>query len=460
MGATSSQREATDSATWTLASYISKAGAAALPPGVREKAKHHILDTLAACVSGAQLAAGARAIAYVQAVGGPARATVIGTKLGAGPVDAAFANGMMAHADETDDSHASSLTHPGCAVVPAALAAAEYFGSDGTAFIRAVSAGYDVGCRVASALGAAKLHEQHHSSHAIGGVFGAATAAGVLAGLDARRCAHLLSYAAQQAAGLTSWRRDRDHIEKAFVFAGMPSRNGVAAAVMVANGFTGVEDTLDGLPGFFAAYPNACEPWRAVAQLGERHEVMHATIKRWCVGSPIQAALDSTLALCAGAAWRPDDVDRVEVELGSDGARVVDGRAMPDVSLQHQVALMLADRALSFASSHDNKRLGDPVVASLRAKVQLIARDDMINTDPPRQAKVTIRLRDGTRLFHHTRAVRGTPADPMTGNEVAEKALGLLRPVIGEKAQQLVEAVFALEDVTRMDDLKNLLQPD
>ena len=174
-----SPRAPAEKITSTLASYIAEANVRALPPAVIEKTKHHILDTLAACVSGAQLAAGVRAIAYVEAAGGPARATVIGAKLRASPIDAAFANGMMAHADETDDSHAPSLTHPGCAVVPAALAAAEHFGRDGTAFIRAVSAGYDVGCRVAAALGAGKLHEQYHSSHAIGGLFGAAAAAGV-----------------------------------------------------------------------------------------------------------------------------------------------------------------------------------------------------------------------------------------------------------------------------------------
>ncbi|MBV8743818.1 MAG: MmgE/PrpD family protein, partial [Xanthobacteraceae bacterium] len=164
MQTTPSRGDAAASITSTLANYIAKASATALPPAVVEKAKHHILDTLASCVSGARLAAGVRAIAYIHAAGGPARATLIGAKLRTSPIDAAFANGMMAHADETDDSHAPSLTHPGCAVVPAALAAAEHFGRDGTVFIRAVSAGYDVGCRVASALGAGKLHEQYHSS--------------------------------------------------------------------------------------------------------------------------------------------------------------------------------------------------------------------------------------------------------------------------------------------------------
>jgi len=363
----------------------------------------------------------------------------------------------MAHADETDDSHAPSLTHPGCAVVPAALAAAERFGGDGTAFIRAVAAGYDVGCRVALALGGDKLHHRHHSSHAIGGVFGGAAAAGVLARFDQTRCAYLISYTAQQAAGLTSWRRDRDHVEKAFVFSGMPARNALTAAVMVAQDFTGVTDTLDGEPGFFAAYPNAAEPARAIAQLGERFCVMDTTIKRWCVGSPIQAALDSTLALCADAKWRAADIARIEVELPSDGARVVDDRAMPDVSLQHQVALMLADRTVTFASSHDHARLTDPVVAALRAKVKLIARDDLVNTDPPRQAKVTIWLTDGTRLFHHTRAVRGTPADPMTADEVAAKALDLMLPVLGEKAKRVVDVVFSLDRVGDIGEMAELL---
>ena len=446
--------------TATLADYIATAGARPLPDEVIAKTKHHILDTLAACVSGSQLAAGARAIAYVRAAGGKAEASVIGTNLRATAIDAAFANGMMAHADETDDSHAPSLTHPGCAVVPAALAAAERFGGNGTAFIRAVAAGYDVGCRVALALGGDKLHQHHHSSHAIGGVFGAAAAAGVLARFNATRCAYLLSYAAQQAAGLTSWRRDRDHIEKAFVFSGMPARNALAAATMVVQDFTGVTDTLDGEPGFFAAYPNAAVPARAVAQLGKRFYVMDTTIKRWCVGSPIQAALDLTQALCATAAWGPADIERVEVELPSDGARVVDDRAMPDVSLQHQVALMLADRTVTFASSHDHARLADPVIITLHGKVKLIARDELVNTDPPRQAKVTILLTNGTRLFHHTRAVRGTPADPMTTDEVAAKALDLMLPVLGDKAKRLVQVVFRLDEISGIGEVADLLQMD
>ena len=108
---------------------------------------------------------------------------------------------MLAHADETDDSHGPSQSHPGCAVVPAALAAGEQFGIDGARFMRAVALGYDIGTRVTMTLGGVKFRtESHRSTHSIAGTFGAAAAAGCVARLNAQQMRWLLDYAA--AAGL------------------------------------------------------------------------------------------------------------------------------------------------------------------------------------------------------------------------------------------------------------------
>jgi 2-methylcitrate dehydratase PrpD len=161
---------------------------------------------------------------------------------------------MLGHADETDDSHAPSLCHPGCAIVPAALAMAEREGRNGTAFLRAVALGYDVGTRLNMALHAYDFRDAGHSSHSFGPTFGAAAAAGALANLNADETRWLLSYAAQQCSGISCWMRDEEHIEKAFDFGGMPARNGVAAATMVATGFTGVDDAFTGERNFFIAY--------------------------------------------------------------------------------------------------------------------------------------------------------------------------------------------------------------
>src|SRR5258708_5885526 len=120
----------------TLGDYMSQAASRALPADAVEKTKHHILDTLAAMISGTVLPPGRVAMQYARVHPGEKSATVAGTNLLCSPVDAALANGVLAHSDETDDSHAPSHSHPGCAVVPAALAAGEQFGVTGSRLLR------------------------------------------------------------------------------------------------------------------------------------------------------------------------------------------------------------------------------------------------------------------------------------------------------------------------------------
>ena len=106
-----------------LSAYMSAAADRALPDETVEKAKQHTLDTLAAMVSGSDLAAGQAALKFAREYGGKEVSTVVASNIVCGPIEAALTNGMLAHSDETDDSHAPSQSHPGCAVVPAALAA-------------------------------------------------------------------------------------------------------------------------------------------------------------------------------------------------------------------------------------------------------------------------------------------------------------------------------------------------
>ena len=111
-----------------VSAYIAGAARRALPGDVVEKGKHHLLDTLASMISGSRLLPGKRAIAYIAGLAGARQACVAGTRLVTTAANAAFANGMFAHADETDDTHYAANMHPGCGIVPAALAMAA--GSD------------------------------------------------------------------------------------------------------------------------------------------------------------------------------------------------------------------------------------------------------------------------------------------------------------------------------------------
>ena len=257
------------------------------------RAKQHILDTFAAIISGSQLKPGQVIRRYVKSESGPAVAQVIGSSLLTSATLAALANGTSAHADETDDSHAASGTHPGCAVVPAALAMAEQMGSDGDAFLQAVVAGYDVGCRVGRALNPLSLSSTGHSSRSLGNTFGACAAAAVLARLDPQQVGWALAYGAQQAAGIGSYIRAKEHIEKAFVLGGMPARNGVTAVQLAQAGASGAADPFHGERSFLRAYSPDPRPEELVRGLGENFEMAQTSIKRYCVGSPIQAPLEA-----------------------------------------------------------------------------------------------------------------------------------------------------------------------
>jgi 2-methylcitrate dehydratase PrpD len=440
-----------------LSAYIAQSPRKALPAAVAEKTKHHVLDTLAAMVSGSRLLPGRKAISYVKSLGGAREACVVGSRIVTNAVNAALANGMCAHADETDDSHAASLTHPGCGVVPGALAMAERERRGGGALLRAVALGYDVGCRLTLSLDPYRFREAGHSTHSFGPTFGAAAAAAALAGLKAPQVRHVLSYAAQQASGISCWMRDPEHVEKAFDFGGMPARNGVSAAAMAAHGLSGVEDVFSGERSFFVAYPG--DPQALVRGLGETFEILNASIKRWSVGSPIQAPLDSLVELMNENRFAAGDVKSITVRVAHQGANTVDNRDMPDICMQHMCAVMLLDGTVSFKSSHDEKRMRDRRVVAIREKVQLLGDDAMSAAMPSRQGIVELELADGRRLRHHTRAVRGTPDNPMTRAEVDEKSYDLLAPVIGRgRARKLCDAVWALDEIDDVRSLRPLLR--
>jgi 2-methylcitrate dehydratase PrpD len=443
-----------------LSAYMSAAGARPLPDNVAEQAKFHLLDTLASMISGSELLPGQSALRYIHAHGGKGEATIAGTMMTASPAEAALANGMMAHADETDDSHNVSRSHPGCSTVPAALAAGETFGIDGARFLRAVTLGYDVGTRVVTAMGGAAFsYESSLATHSIAGNFCAAAAATCAVGLDERQMRWALDYAAQQSSGIVAWRRDTDHVEKAFVFAGMTARNGVTSALLVKSGWNGVDDVFSGPDNFFQAYAPKAQPEKLLEKLGERYEIAQTDIKKWTVGSPIQAPLDAVAAILSKRPFEANQVQRVLVRLAPSVGTVVDNRDMPDICLQHLVALMLLDKTVSFHAAHDKPRMQDAAILRQRAKVTLVKDEELAKLLPVRGAVVEIELSDGTKLSERITAVRGTPRNPMPRAEVSEKALDLTAPILGrEKAARLIETVYGIETVTDIRQLRPLLQ--
>ena len=443
-----------------LSAYMSEAGGRALPDEVIEKAKHHILDTFAAMISGSDLPPARAAFQYARDFNTDKTSTIVASKMTSSPPEAAFVNGMLAHSDETDDSNEFSQSHPGCAVVPATLAAGEKFAIDGTRFLRAVTLGYDIGPRMTISFGAIDFrNNSHKSTHAISSIFGSAAAAGCAANLNAQQMRWLLDYTAQQSSGIGAWNRDTEHIEKAFVFAGMTARSGVTAALVVHAGFNGIDDIFSGVDNYFQAYAPNANLQELIEKLGERYEITRTNIKKWTVGSPIQAPLDAMYNILKKHSVDPDNVKSIVVRLANTEARVVDNREMPDICLQHMVSVMLLDKTASFQAAHDKARMKDPAVLRMRAKVQLIPSEELERLEPARQAIVEITLNDGTVLSDHVTDVRGTVDNPMTREEVVQKCRDLVEPVLGKaNCTSLVDKVLGLEKVKDIRELRSVLQ--
>jgi 2-methylcitrate dehydratase PrpD len=270
----------------------------------------------------------------------------------------------------------------------------------------------------------------------------------------------VLDYASKQASGTKAWQRDVDHIQKAFVFAGVGARGGVMATELVHTGATGVDDVLSGADSVLSVYGPHADASKLTEKLGDRYEIARTNIKKWTVGSPIQAPLDALEILMKRRPFEARDVQGITVRVATSEAALVNDREMPDICMQHMVAVMVLDRTASFRAAHDKARMSDAAVRELRAKVQLVPDPALEALLPQRIASVDVALRDGTRLTERVDAVRGTAENPMTRQEVVAKCRDLMAPVLGgQKCDALIAAVLSLETMTNVRALRPLLQP-
>jgi len=441
-----------------LARYMVSARDRPLPAAVLTECKHRVLDTFGAMISGARMKPGELAVEYVRDLGGVQQATVVGSNFRTTAINAAFANAMCAHADETDDVEPVTKTHPGCSAVPAALAMAEKEGRSGEEFLRAVALGYDLCCRLLIALGPDLVRGTHRSAEGTSSTYGAVGAAASLARLDEKGMRFALSYGAQQVSGLWSWVKDEDHIEKAFDFAGMGARNGVMAVTMVEAGLTGVADVLDGTHNLFIALSTDPKPEAMLEGLGDRFYVTETAIKTFSVGYPNQSPLEALLTLRKQYDLTPENVRSIIVKLPTDAVGIVDNSAMSDVNCQHLIALALVKGAVSFADSHDTTLMKNPAILAQRAKVTLVGDAALVDPAAPRGAVVEVIMTDGRKVDHFTKFPPGTKENPLNTEAVSAKTRDLIAPVLGlERAEKLIEKIISIEGLNDMRSLRPLV---
>lgn len=436
-----------------LAAYVTAALRTDPPDEHREMGRLHILDTLASVVACRDLEPAALARDYALAMSGDATAsaaTILGTHRRASLADAVFASAMTAHGAEINDFIPSAFVQPGPAVVSVALAVAERYGATGAELLRAVMAGYEIAGRMPKALGVDNLRRAGLANHGVGPIFGAATAAAILLRLPEEGIGDLWSYCAQQAAGSWQWLLDVEHIEKAFVFAGLGARAGLQAALMVRAGFRGVRGALDHPGGWMRGglfTGGDANRGYLIEDLGRRSELPLTAYKRFPVGGPAQPAVQALLELLPAIGRA--SVQSVLIEMPGRWQAFRDA-AMPALNLRYLSAVILLDGRLDFVSAQSLERMAqDDAARALMDRVEI--RHDPAQEIPPpaprpESARVTVLLSDGRRETVFVPHVLGYPTHPMGKADVEAKALALMTPALGaDQARAVVEAAADLE---------------
>jgi 2-methylcitrate dehydratase PrpD len=442
-----------------LSKYIFESQTAPIPDDIRELSKRHILDTLASIVACSQLKPAQLARDFALFNSAQANTThLLGTSLKASLLDAIFANALTAHGAEINDFCPSAFVQPGPPVVATVMGIGETFAASGEQLLRAVIVGYEISCRLPKALGIRNLQDFGLSSHGVGPTFGSAAAAASMLGIPRDRIGEMFAYCVQQASGSYEWLRDVDHLEKAFLFGGMPARNGAYAALLVHHGFTGVRDPFESNPGWliscmFLGPDSDLDKQRLVHKLGEEFELPLVGYKRYAVGGPLQAGVEGLLTLIKTV--NRNDITGIDIKMPGSRVNSFSDAPMPALNLRYLSAVILEDGELTFEMAESRARMATDSIRQRMETVTLIHDPEQEREPRVESALVEVTLRSGEKKQIFIEHVLGFPHYPMGHEDVHSKAMGLLVPVIGvEQSRALTDMAWDLEKV---DDIRKLI---
>src|ERR1700737_916675 len=438
-----------------------------VPPEVLELGKKSILDGLGLALSGSKAETAALIQEYVKPFGShPGSATVLGSAAKLPPRFAAFANGVAIHVDDFDDTQLASakdrvyglLVHPTVCVLPAALATAELQGQSGKDLLLAYQVGVEVECKIAEAISPRHYEQGFHSTGTCG-VFGGTSACAKLKGFDVDRTVRAFAIAASHAAGL---RENFGTMMKAFQ-AGHATETGVVAADFAAIGWTAAEQILEAQRGFFHAYGGAYDPNAIVDRLGKPWTFQNpgVSIKPFPSGSLTHPGMTELLRLIHTNSIHASDVERVEVGTNHNMPNTLIHHR-PTTGLQAKFSMEFCMSILLLDGKADQTKFMDAVVN--RPDVQEMIERVRFYADPEAEKAgydkmttlIKITLKDGRTISGRADFGKGSPTNPMSYDEVAEKFQSCAAFAEGPSAKetQVIDLVSKLEAIS---DVRTLI---
>lgn len=454
-----------------VSEFVVKLKLADIPAESLELGKKSILDSLGLALSGSKAETWGLIQEYVKSFGFPPSkgAAVLGSAVRLPARFAAFANGVAIHVDDFDDTQLAVakdrvyglLVHPTVCVLPAALAIAEVGGRGGKDLLVAYEAGIEVECKIAEAISPRHYEDGFHSTGTCG-VFGGTAACSKLKGLDVAHTSRAFGIAASQSAGL---RESFGTMMKPFQ-AGHATESGVVAADFAAIGWTAAEQILEAQRGFFHAYGGTYDPAVIVERLGNpwTFQTPGVSIKPFPSGSLTHPGMTELLRLIQANSIRAQDIERVEVGANRNMESTL-LHHHPKTGLQAKFSMEFCMAILLVDGKADQTKYTDAVVN--REDVQQMIERVRFYVDPEAEQagydKMTtilkITLKDGRTISGKADFGKGSPINPMSYDEVADKFRGCaaFAQWPSTKANQVVEMVRKLEDVGDVRTLTTLL---
>jgi 2-methylcitrate dehydratase PrpD len=456
-----------------VAEFVVKTHYADLPADVVEFGRKSILDGLGLALAGSVAETGQLSRTYIRSLGlVPGPATVLGATIKTSPRFAAFLNGVSIHADDYDDTQLASardrvyglLTHPTVASLCPALAAAEEKGKSGRDLVLAYHVGVEVECKIAEAIAPRHYGEGFHSTGTIG-VFGSAAALAKLRGFDVEQTRRAFGIAASQSGGL---RENFGTMTKPFQ-AGHAAEAGVVATDLAALGWTASEQILEAPSGFFHAAGGSFDPAAIAGKLGNPWTFHDpgVSIKPFPSGSLTHPGMTELLRLIHQHQIRPQDVEQVDVGTNSYMPTALIHHR-PINSLQAKFSMEFCMAALLLYGKAGLTTFADEVVN--RPEVQKMIGRVHFSVHPEAEAAgynkmttiVDVHLKDGQTIHGKADFGKGSPADPMSYEDVAAKFLDCAAYARWPqaKARAIVEHVRHLEDLADTRVLTALCRQD
>ena len=362
----------------------------------------------------------------------------------------AFILGAFAHTLEMDDLHRTSVTHPGCVVIPAAWAAARNENAGGHRFLEAVLRGYEAVCRIGNTVGPRHYEVWHNTATC--GPFGAAVAAGSILGLSNNALVDALGNAGTQASGL--WEFLPAGAMSKHLHAGRAAESGLIAAQLAEEGFTGPATILEGEKGFYRALCPDPQPAALLEGADGPWQLLLASMKPWPSCRHTHPAIDAAQAL--RGAVKLEGVAEVHVETYQAALNVCD-RPQPDTdydakfSLQHCVAAALTQQAIDFSAFSPDARRD---AATLADKVSLSTGAHYEEAYPHTWgASVTVVPTEGEPQTTRRTFAKGDPQNPLGRDDVVAKAAMLMRHGGLDDPEGLIDGILGLAEDARLPSL-------